>query len=124
MSHAPIKDLRLKSKEDLLKQLADFKKELSQLRVAQQTSSAAAKLNRIGLMRKNVARVLTVLNQKERDNLRTFYATKKTTVPKTLRAKLTHRRRLALKAEELAHKTRRARREAAKFPKKVFAVKL
>ena len=109
-----------------MKQLSNFKKELSTLRVAQQTGSGAAKLNRIGSMRKNVARVLTVLNQKERENLRKFYSDKKNAkkTPKTLRAKLTHRRRLALKPAELARKTRSARRAAAKFPKRVFAVKL
>lgn len=119
-----IKELREKDKDGLLKQLAEFKKELSQLRVAQQTSSAASKLGRIGVMRKNVARVLTVLNQKERENLRKFYSDQKKCPVKSLKAKLTHRRRLALKPAELARKTRKARRAAAKFPKRVFAVKL
>jgi ribosomal protein L29 len=74
MSHLKIKELRDKSKEDLLKQLAEFKKELSQLRVAQQASSTAARVGRINPIRKSIARLLTVLNQNERANLRKFYA--------------------------------------------------
>ena len=118
-----MKELREKDKDGLLKQLTEYKKELSHLRVAQQSSGTATKLGKIGTMRKNIARILTVLNQNERDNLRKFYADKKFT-PKTLRAKLTKRRRQGLQANEKNKKTRRQIRVAAKFPKRVFAVKL
>ena len=116
-------DLRSKDKTELLKQLSEFKKELSQLRVAQQVSGNAAKLGKIHVMRKNVARILTVLNQNERENLRKYYQDKKWQ-PKHLRAKLTHRRRLALKPNESRRKTRKQLRVAAKYPKRVFAVKV
>jgi large subunit ribosomal protein L35e len=123
MTRLRVKELREKEKTDLLKQLGEFKKELSQLRVAQQVSGNAAKLGKIRLMRKNVARVLTVLNQKEKENLRKFYADKKWT-PKNLRAKLTHKRRLALTTQESRRRTRKQIRMAAKYPKRVFAVKI
>ncbi len=123
MSHARVKDLQEKDKKALLKQLTEYKKELSQLRVAQVMSNTASKVGKIGTMRKNIARVLTVLNTKERENLRKFYADKKVTL-KSLRPKLTHKRRLALKPNEKNRKTRRQLRVAAKFPKRVFAVKL
>ena len=121
-----LRELRDKSKDDLLKQLVEFKKELSQLRVAQQASGAASKVCKIGGMRKNIARILTVLSQKERDNLRKFYSDKKMrkSTPKSLKPKLTRRRRLALKDNEKNRKTRRQIRIAARFPKRVFAVKL
>ncbi|CUG40452.1 60S ribosomal protein L35, putative [Bodo saltans] len=126
MSHLKIKDLRASNKDELLKKLAEFKKELSQLRVAQQVSGTASRLGRIGPIRKSIARILTVLNQNERDNLRKFYADKKlkAAAPKSLKAKLTKKRRLALKDTEKNRKTRAQLRRAAKFPKRVFAVKI
>ncbi len=124
MSHLRMKDLAEKDKNGLLKQLNEYKKELSQLRVAQVMSNTASKVGKIGTMRKNIARILTVLNTKERQNLRKLYADQKTTLPKSLRPKLTHKRRLALKADEQRRKTRREQRRNAKFPKRVFAVKL
>lgn len=124
--HLKIRDLRDKKKDDLLKQLTEFKKELSHLRVAEQLNTGNARLGRIRLIRKSIARILTVLNQNERDNLRKFYADKELRLskPKSLRAKLTHRRRLALKDNEKNRKTRRQIRMAQKFPKRVFAVKI
>merc|ERR1711991_314609 len=74
MSHLRMKDLAEKDKNGLLKQLNEYKKELSQLRVAQVMSNTASKVGKIGTMRKNIARILTVLNTKERQNLRKLYA--------------------------------------------------
>ncbi|GET89599.1 60S ribosomal protein L35, putative [Leishmania tarentolae] len=124
--HMKIKDLREKSKDDLLKTLTEYKKELSQLRVVQQTGGAETRLGRIRPIRKSIARILTVLNQNERSNLKKFYADRKlrSKTPKVLRAKLTHRRRLALKDNEKNRKTSRQMRQAHKFPKRVYAVRI
>lgn len=124
--HIKIKDLRERTKDELLKQLTEFKKELSQLRVAQQTGGADTRLGRIRPIRKSIARILTVLNKNERTNLRKFYSEKKirSKAPKALRPKLTHRRRLALSPNEKNRKTHRQIRMAHKFPKRVFAVKI
>ncbi|KAG5502013.1 hypothetical protein JKF63_04285 [Porcisia hertigi] len=124
--HMKIKDLREKSKDDLLKTLTEYKKELSQLRVVQQTGGAETRLGRIRSIRKSIARILTVLNQNERDNLKKFYSDRKlrNKTPKVLRAKLTHRRRLALSDNEKNRKTLRQMRKAHKFPKRVYAVKI
>ena len=124
MSYIRVRELREKSKDDLLKQLTDYKKELSQLRVAKKMGNAPTKIARIGGMRKNIARILTVLNQTERDNLRKFYSDNKQAMPKSLKPKLTHRRRLALKASEKNRKTRRQARMSAKYPMRKFAVKM
>ena len=123
-SHLRMKELVDKDKKSLLKQLTDYKKELSQLRVAQVMSNTASKVGKIGMMRKNIARILTVMNQKERTNLRKVYTEEKQVMPKSLRPKLTHKRRLALKTNEKNRRTRRQLRTAAKYPKRVFAVKL
>eukprot|EP00353_Schmidingerella_taraikaensis_P004368 CAMPEP_0185587438 /NCGR_PEP_ID=MMETSP0434-20130131/49151_1 /TAXON_ID=626734 ORGANISM="Favella taraikaensis, Strain Fe Narragansett Bay" /NCGR_SAMPLE_ID=MMETSP0434 /ASSEMBLY_ACC=CAM_ASM_000379 /LENGTH=123 /DNA_ID=CAMNT_0028209323 /DNA_START=44 /DNA_END=415 /DNA_ORIENTATION=+ len=123
MTRLRMKELKDQDKAGLEKKLVEYKKELSQLRVNQQVSGTASKLGKIGTMRKNIARILTVLNQTERANLRKFYAGKKFT-PKSLRPKLTHTRRLALKPKEKARKTRAQLRIGAKFPLRKFAVKL
>merc|ERR1711964_641910 len=52
-----------KTKGDLTKQLDDLKTELANLRVAKVTGGAAAKLSKIKVVRKNIARVLTVFNE-------------------------------------------------------------
>ena len=70
------KDLRGKKKEDLEKQLFELKTELQGLRVAQVTGGAASKLSKIRTVRKSVARVLTVINQTQKENLRKFYHNK------------------------------------------------
>ncbi|CAJ1005062.1 putative Ribosomal L29 protein [Leishmania naiffi] len=124
--HMKIKDLREKSKDDLLKKLTEYKKELSQLRVVQQTGGAEARLGRIRPIRKSIARILTVLNQNERRNLKKFYSDGKmrSKMPKVLRTKLTHRRRLALKDNEKNRKTLHQLRQAHKYPKRVYAVRI
>merc|ERR1712137_1414775 len=88
-------ELRNKGKADLLKQLGELKKELAELRVAKVTGGAASKLSKINVVRKSIAIVLTVVNQKEMSELRKFYANKKY-APLNLRPKKTRaiRRRL------------------------------
>ena len=51
----------------------DLKVELSQLRVAKVTGGTASKLSKIRVVRKSIARVLTVINQTQKENLRKFY---------------------------------------------------
>ncbi|MRA94147.1 50S ribosomal protein L29, partial [Bacillus thuringiensis] len=63
--------------DDLEKQLGDLKTELSQLRVAKVTGGVASKLSKIHIVRKSIARVLTVINQTQKENLRKFYRDKK-----------------------------------------------
>merc|ERR1711915_923170 len=82
------KDLREKNKDELMKQLDELKTELQTLRVAKVTGGAAAKLAKIYTARKSVARVLTVINQTQKDNLRKFYR-KKAFKPEDLRPKKT-----------------------------------
>uniref|UniRef100_A0A2K5UNC3 Large ribosomal subunit protein uL29 n=1 Tax=Macaca fascicularis TaxID=9541 RepID=A0A2K5UNC3_MACFA len=77
MAKIKARDLRGKKKEELLKQLDDLKVELSQLRVAKVTGGAASKLSKIRVVRKSIARVLTVINQTQKENLRKFYKGKK-----------------------------------------------
>ncbi|KAF9503944.1 hypothetical protein BS47DRAFT_1444956, partial [Hydnum rufescens UP504] len=67
------------SKSDLTKQLQELKTELLSLslRVQKIASPSASKLSQISTVRKSIARVLTVTNQKARQNLREYYKNKK-----------------------------------------------
>ena len=72
-------ELRNKSKTDLLKQLGELKQELATLRVAKVTGGVASKLSKIGVVRKSIARVLTVISQNTRAKTRNYLKNKKYT---------------------------------------------
>jgi large subunit ribosomal protein L35e len=77
MAKIKCKDLRLKKKEDLVKQLHELKTELASLRVAVVTGGAASKISKIRVVRKAIQRVFIVMHQKQKENLRKLYAGKK-----------------------------------------------
>lgn len=114
-----VAELRSKSKEQLEQQLAELKQELASLKVQKLTRPAVPK---IGLVRKDIARVLTVINAAQRENVRAFYAGKKY-LPKDLRAKKTRALRRALSKEDAARLTEKAKKQKAAFPKKIYAIK-
>ena len=93
-------ELRAVSKSDLLKQLEELKQELAQLRVAKVTGGAASKLAKIGVVRKNIARVLTVFNTTAKAKLRQATAGDKYR-PMALRHKKTRAIRRALTVTEV-----------------------
>lgn len=111
--------IRTKSKEELQTQLVELKQELATLRVQQ---IQKASLPRINIVRKNIARVLTVINQNQRETVRGFYEGKKY-IPKDLRAKKTRALRRALTKEEKSLKTEKAKKRAVAFPQRKFAIK-
>ncbi|XP_035582739.1 60S ribosomal protein L35-like [Zalophus californianus] len=76
-------------KEELLKQLEDLKVELSQLHITKVTGGTASKLSKIPAVCKPIARVLTVISQTQKENLRKFYKGKKDK-PWDLQPKKTH----------------------------------
>ncbi|NXM53458.1 RL35 protein, partial [Pomatorhinus ruficollis] len=116
------RDLRGKKKEELLKQLDDLKVELSQLRVAKVTGGAASKLSKIRVVRKSIARVLTVINQTQKENLRKFYKGKKYK-PLDLRPKKTRAMRRRLNKHEMNLKTKKQQRKERLYPARKFAIK-
>merc|ERR1711970_288219 len=120
MAKIKARDLRGKKKEELLKQLDDLKNELSQLRVAKVTGGAASKLSKICVVRKSIARVLTVINQTE--NLRKFYKGKKYK-PLDLRPKKTRAIRRQLTKHEASLKTRKQQKKDLLYSMRKFAVK-
>ena len=121
MAKIKARDLRGK-KEELLKQLEDLKVELSQLRVAKVTGGAASKLSKIRVVRKSIARVLTVINQTQKENLRKFYKGKKYK-PLDLRPKETRAMRRRLNKHEENLKTKKQQRKERLYPLQKYAVK-
>jgi large subunit ribosomal protein L35e len=115
-------ELREKRKSELLGQLKEQKNELLQLRVAQVTNGAASKLAKIKLVRKNIARILTVLNQKAKADMRKQVAGKKYK-PKELRVKKTRALRRALKPSEASRLSPRTVRRDGTPPSGLEAVK-
>ena len=74
------------------------------------------------VVRKSIARVLTVINHKQRENLRKLYRKKKYK-PLDLRSKKTRAMRRVLTKYELGRKTERQRKRDVHNPVRIFAVK-
>ncbi|VUC36021.1 unnamed protein product [Clonostachys rosea] len=123
MSSGKVKAVQLwdKSKDDLTKQLGELKTELGQLRI-QKVASSGSKLNKIHDLRKSIARVLTVINAKQRAQLRLFYKNKKY-APLDLRPKQTRAIRRRLSPEDKARVLQKAKKRSTHFPQRKFAVK-
>ena len=74
------------------------------------------------MVRKSIARVLTVMHQTQKENLRKFYKGKRHK-PKDLRPKKTRAMRRALNGYELSIKTAKQQRKERLYPVRKFAVK-
>ncbi|XP_006821294.1 large ribosomal subunit protein uL29-like [Saccoglossus kowalevskii] len=122
MTKIKAQELRGKRKEDLIEQLNKLKGELGSLRVTKVTGGAASKLSKIRVVRKGIARILTVINQTQKENLRKFYKGKKYK-PLDLRPKKTRAMRRALKPNELKRKTKKLQRRERLYPMRKYAVK-
>lgn len=75
------------------------------------------------VVRKSIARVLTVVNQKTRQNLRELYKGKKH-LPLDLRTKKTRAIRRRLTLHERTISTEKSKKVATHFPKRRYAVKV
>eukprot|EP00928_Gymnodinium_smaydae_P060276 TRINITY_DN438_c0_g1_i1.p3 TRINITY_DN438_c0_g1~~TRINITY_DN438_c0_g1_i1.p3 ORF type:complete len:124 (+),score=40.15 TRINITY_DN438_c0_g1_i1:98-469(+) len=114
-------ELRTKTSKELLNELDEMKGELAQLRVAKVSGGAASKLARIRIVRKSIARILTVYNQKQKAEARKEYGSKKY-LPLDLRPKKTRALRRALKVEQKTAKTAKQKTRLSNFPMRRFAV--
>jgi large subunit ribosomal protein L35e len=120
--HAKPKELRAKNRAELLEELAKLEKKLFELRGQIASASAPAKLAEIRTVRKDVARVKTVLMQQQREALAAKFKDKKY-IPKDIRPKTVKSQRTKL-APKLARKLTKAAARRAKFLKPVrFALK-
>ncbi|OQR70864.1 60S ribosomal protein L35-like [Tropilaelaps mercedesae] len=115
-------ELRGMKKEELDKKLDELKLELANLRISKVAGALAPKVAKIGVVRKNIARLLTIMSEMKRENLVKFYRNKKR-VPLDLRLKRTRAQRRALTAHEKSRKTRKQHRRECCFPQRKFALK-
>eukprot|EP00929_Paragymnodinium_shiwhaense_P033485 TRINITY_DN1837_c0_g6_i1.p2 TRINITY_DN1837_c0_g6~~TRINITY_DN1837_c0_g6_i1.p2 ORF type:complete len:123 (+),score=51.47 TRINITY_DN1837_c0_g6_i1:90-458(+) len=114
-------ELRAKTSKELMKDLDEMKGELAQLRVAKVAGGAASKLAKIKVVRKSIARILTVYNQKQKAEARKTYKGKKY-MPLDLRPKKTRAIRRDLKVEQKTALTVRQKTRKNNFPMRRFAV--
>ncbi|KAH0539543.1 60S ribosomal protein L35 [Cotesia glomerata] len=112
-------ELRAKNKKELLTQLEELKKELMSARVARHNSSDPLKLR---VLRKSIARIHIIINQKQKENLRLLYTNKKWK-PLDLRPKKTRAIRRRLTTHQENAKTLKETRKLSKWPQRKFAVK-
>ncbi|KAG7663076.1 rpl35 [[Candida] subhashii] len=112
-------ELRTKSKEQLQQQLVELKQELATLKVQKLQRPSLPKIHTV---RKNIARVLTVINLTQRENVKAFYAGKKYQ-PKDLRSKKTRAIRRRLTKFEARQETDKARKQRIAYPQRKFAIK-
>jgi len=108
-------ELRSKNKTDLLKQLDELKRELVDLRVHKVSNGSAGKLSRISVVKRSIARILTIMNQKARHNLREFYKGNPLK-PLDLRPKKTRAIRRRVSRQDLNIKTLKQHKKAIHFP--------
>merc|ERR1719240_2621941 len=105
MTKLKMPDLRAKTRKDLQKEATDLKSELA----------------KIGMVRKQIARVLTVYSQKQREEARKEYKDKKYQ-PLDLRKKKTRAIRLRLTHAQKTKPTQKAKVKKQNFPMRRFAV--
>ena len=74
-------------------------------------------------LRKSIARVLTIINAKQRAQLRLFYKNKKY-APLDLRPKQTRAIRRRLSPEDKARVLQKAKKRTVHFPQRKFAIKV
>ncbi|CRL02272.1 CLUMA_CG015109, isoform A [Clunio marinus] len=122
MGKVKCSELRQKDKKELTKQLEDLKQELLGLRVAKVTGGAPSKLSKIRVVRKAIARVYIVMNQKTKENLRKLYKGKKYK-PLDLRPKKTRAMRKALSERDANRLTMKELRKRSRYPPRKYAVK-
>ncbi|GFY49447.1 60S ribosomal protein L35 [Trichonephila inaurata madagascariensis] len=122
MAKVRARELRGKKKDEVIKQLEELKQELASLRVSKVTGGAASKLSKIKVVRKSIARVLTVMNQNRKENLRKLYKNKKYK-PRDLRPKQTRAKRRELTTRQKSLKTRKEMKKMCLWPKRIYAVK-
>ncbi|RRT68626.1 hypothetical protein BHE74_00029095, partial [Ensete ventricosum] len=124
-----VHELRGKPKAELQAQLKDLKNELSLLRVAKVTGGAPNKLSKMV----SIARVLTVISQKQKAALREAYKNKKF-IPLDLRPKKTRAIRHRLTKHQVtlmscfllpqeSLKTEREKKKELYFPMRKYAIK-
>merc|ERR1712183_79705 len=119
---AKCKDLRGKSKEELLKQSEALKQEYATLRVTKLTNATSAKVSKIKVVRKSIAGINIVIRQTTKQNLKKYYKDRKYK-PLDMRRKRTRQIRKMLTKHERSIKSAKQIARERRQPKRIYAVK-
>merc|ERR1719321_1664979 len=114
-------ELRKQEDAALIEKLGKLRSELVGLRTSKVSSAPQVKLARIRVVRKSIAKVLTVLNEKRRGAAKEEWKKKKYN-PYDLRAKQSKSKRRQLTRHQATRKTARAAKKAGNFKPRKFAV--
>ena len=130
--------LRTKTLDELQEILEEHKKELAALRVKKVVSGTQTQISKIGVVRKTIARILTVINLKKRDAIKTAFQSRQSIkqynaanntsysvnkVPKELRPRLTRALRRKLTKHQTAKRLPKQIKREIAFPQRSFALK-
>merc|ERR1712113_12822 len=114
-------ELRGQNDTDLVTKLNNLRSELVKLRTSKVSSGPQVKLARIRVVRKSIAKVLTVINEKRRNAAKDEWKKKKYN-PYDLRARRSKHARRQLTKHERNAQTARAAKKAGNFRQRKFAV--
>merc|ERR1711974_392221 len=117
-----VQTLRGQSKDDLTTKLGELRQELATLKVAKVTNQSASKLGKINVVRKDIAKVLTVINQTQKAELQKLYRGKKVK-PVDLKPRKTRALRKRLNKHEESLKSLKTVRREQKTALENFALK-
>merc|ERR1711939_437167 len=121
MNRVKAHELRTKSEADCTEELAKHRKELAALRVSKVAAAPQVKLAKVRAVRKNIAKVLTVLNERRRAEARDAFAKKRYT-PYDLRQKKTRAFRRKLSRHERTKQTLKAHKKSSDNKMRKFAL--
>lgn len=99
--------------------MLSLKKELAELQVQKLSRPSLPKIHTV---RKDIARVLTIINEQQREAVRQLYKGKKYQ-PKDMRAKKTRALRRALTKFEATRVTEKQKKKQIAFPQRKYAIK-
>merc|ERR1712113_1203527 len=111
MQRVKAHELRAKDDTACVEELQKHRKELASLRVSKVAAAPQVKLAKVRAVRKNIAKVLTVLNEKARATAKDAFGKKKYT-PYDLRLKKTRAFRRRMTRFERTRTTKRQQKKA------------
>merc|ERR1712007_130740 len=121
MQRVKAHELRSKDEQACVEELQKHRKELASLRVSKVAAAPQVKLAKVRAVRKNIAKVLTVINEKRRSEARDAFGKKKY-LPRDLRMKKTRAFRRRLTKFERTRTTHRAQKKADNSKLRKYAV--
>merc|ERR1712154_690272 len=121
MQRVKAHELRAKDETACVEELQKHRKELASLRVSKVAAAPQVKLAKVRAVRKNIAKVLTVLNEKRRAEAKDAFA-KKRYLPYDLRQKKTRAFRRKMSKHERTRTTLRQQKKADNFKLRKYAV--